>query len=173
MSGRGVIATFLSLSWACWGMGRLAKVHDGSNASAVIGWIGGLALTAVVLLKRARFVYRLRVRRWRSAAIALAVSDPGLYRRILVGANDNQEEGLFRGERSGRACPRFSSRRPTTTCKPSGSYRPTGQFRRVAVSATTGCRANHLAFRCCHPDALLRSANCDGLSLAQPLEEEA
>jgi hypothetical protein len=53
------LAIYLPLAAACWGVGHLAGVRDGTGASVAVGWGGGLVLTVIVLVLW---------RRWRVAA---------------------------------------------------------------------------------------------------------
>jgi DnaJ domain len=83
-----LLVIYICCAVACWGVGHLAGVRNGTNASLAVGYGGGAVLFVVVLLFLRRWRPAIRVEKWRAAAANLRETNPSLYQAIL-----NQAEG--------------------------------------------------------------------------------
>jgi hypothetical protein len=85
------LAIYVPCALSCWLIGYGVGVKNGTWASAVIGWGGGLLLTyAVIYLwgRRRSYEGAIRVERYRKRAEALRHRDPELHAQIVAQADE-------------------------------------------------------------------------------------
>jgi hypothetical protein len=85
------LAIYLPLAAACWGVGHLLGVQDGTWRSVAVGWGGGLVLTLLLLRLWRRWRPAFRVEQWRAEAVNLRLTDPETYTQVLARAESNPE----------------------------------------------------------------------------------
>lgn len=93
-----LLALYVPSAIACWGIGWLAGIKNGTGGSMAAGYGGGFVLTLALMALVRRWRPAVRVERWRAAAVELRRNNPALYQAILARATDPEAARAAAGD---------------------------------------------------------------------------